>query len=203
MSFQFSLRKSLVLSFRESLATSDVRSDGLSFGVSYALGGETSFGLSFRLSSERSSPRSFRASFPRRFPASFLRSSKESAERGTGSGSALVVQWSGGGMRSPKVEERRTGNDERRTNLAAGTGRSSQCHKLRTITLTLFQRERGLGTRLFAAVNRLPLTSPHSELCSPSMEGRSPPLAVFEWVERPECNSKAGVRSQSVRRLKQ
>jgi hypothetical protein len=115
MSFEFSLRKSFVLSFRESLATSDVRSDGLSFGVSCALGGETSFGLSFRLSSERSSPRSFRASFPRRFPASFLRSSKESAERGTGSGSALVVQWSGGGMRSPKAEERRTGNDERRT----------------------------------------------------------------------------------------
>jgi hypothetical protein len=55
MSFEFSLRKSFVLSFRESLATSDVRSDVLSFGPSDALCDGKSFDLSFRPSAEMSS----------------------------------------------------------------------------------------------------------------------------------------------------
>jgi hypothetical protein len=115
MSFELSFQRSFDASFRRSFEVSDGRSDGLSFGVSYALSGEMSFGLSFRLSSEMSFPRSFQMSFPASFPVSFLRSSKEIAERGTGSGSALVVQSCGGGMRSMNAEERGTKNQEPRT----------------------------------------------------------------------------------------
>ena len=46
MSFEFSLRKSFVLSFRESLATSDVRSDVLSFGKNFERCSEVSFQVS-------------------------------------------------------------------------------------------------------------------------------------------------------------